>query len=403
MKIVLYDSNLFEAGGEERLLLEHARYLKRQGNNVWILTLIFHPNALFEKYHDIPIITFSDHQKPRKINMLEKIKLIFNIRKKLWELKPDLIIGQMVADCGILYIATLFSKIKYLTHIHGTIMWFPDENTKYSFLHLNVMRQLRKRVIGHQQFYPEARKASTWASAFKREVNAWIRYLGIRKAETVFTLSELMAAEILCLYGKKAVVLKGAYKPCIFDRVANYSIKADLGLADKKIILNINRLDARKRIDMLIKAFSLAEKRLKDAYLVIGGTGKEEENLKDLVRELGLDRIVFLGFVPEEKLLDYYATCDLFVHPNWADYAITVYEALAMGKKTLCTTEMEFDRTLLEYSQIFTAEPYPETFAQVLIQALECPNDNPIPNDLLRNYSWDNYFKQVELHFNIKR
>ena len=156
-------------------MLEHARFLKNKGNEVWILAVFFHPDALFDKYFDVPVIVLSDYQHPKKISVADKIRLIFNMRKKLRELKPDLIIGQLIADCPILYMTTLFSNLRYLTHIHGTIMWFPDDNTKYSFLHRKASRHLRLRVIGHQQFYPEFRKAPSLLSALKR-ISLKMRY-----------------------------------------------------------------------------------------------------------------------------------------------------------------------------------------------------------------------------------
>ena len=398
MRIVLFDSNLFEAGGEERLMLEHARYLRSMGHEVWIWTVFFDPKALFDKYFDFPVITFSPHSEPRRLSLAEKGRLVLAVRRKLRTLRPDLVVGQLVADCGILYIATLYPRIRYVTHIHGTIMWFPGENTKYSFLHRKNMRDLIGVVTGHRQFYLGRRKATTLSARIKRELDAVIHYLGVRKAEKVFTLSNLMAREIHHLYGKPAIVLRGAYESRIFEHTIRSSIKEDLQLEANRVILNINRLDPRKRVDLLIKAFALVQKNVEDTYLVIGGEGQEQARLRALAQDLGLERVIFLGFVPEEKLLDYYATCDLFVHPNWADYAITAYEALAMGKKLLCTEEMEFEEELLEYSQIFTAEPLPDRFAQALVAALETPNKNPIPEDLLRKYTWDNYFKRIEEH-----
>jgi len=398
VRLILFDSNLFEAGGEERLLLEHARYLRSKGHDVSVLTVFFDPKALFDKYTDIPIIALSSYHAPRVMTLAEKIRLTLAIRKQFRVLKPDLVLGQLAIDCSILYLACFFPKIRYATHIHGTIMWFPAESTKYSLLHRKTMRALRRGCDGHRQFYPESRKMNSFFAVLKREFDALLQVLGVRKAEKIFTLSNHMAHEITQLYGKPAFVLKGAYHERIFEHVAHSSIKQDLHLEKSRIILNINRLDPRKRVDLLIKAFALQEKRMSNTFLVIGGEGREAPRLKALTRELRLEHVIFLGFVPEQKLFDYYATCDLFVHPNWADYAISVYEVLAMGKKVLCTTEMEFDEELLGYSQIFTALPVPEAFAQALSIALEAPNDSPIPPTVLKRYTWENYFRQIEEH-----
>ena len=398
MRLLLFDSNLFEAGGEERLVLEHARYLKSRGHEVLVLTVFFDSKALFEKYTDIPVVALSSSRAPKAMTVSEKIRLTLSVRSRILAWKPDLVLGQLAVDCSLLYLACFCPKIRYSTHIHGTILWFPAENTKYSFLHRKTMQALRRQCIGHSQFYPETRRMKSFSAVAKREFDALLQYLGVRKAEKIFTLSNRMAHEITQLYGKPGVVLKGAYDERIFEHVPRSSLKADLHLEQARVILNVNRLDPRKRVDLLIRAFAQQEERLRDTFLVIGGDGREAPRLKALAKELRLKRIIFLGFVPEEKLLDYYATCDLFVHPNWADYAISVYEALATGRKVLCTTEMEFDRELLPYSQIFTAPPLPEAFARALSVALEAPNARPIPVALLKKYTWAAYFSQIENH-----
>lgn len=93
----------------------------------------------------------------------------------------------------------------------------------------------------------------------------------------------------------------------------------------------LSYLDRRKRIDVLIKAFLDANV---DGELVIGGKGADRDRLVDLAG--GDSRIKFAGFVPEEKMSDFYNSLDLFVFPTRIEgYGMPIVEAFACKKPVL--------------------------------------------------------------------
>ncbi len=127
--------------------------------------------------------------------------------------------------------------------------------------------------------------------------------------------------------------------------------------------------------------------------LVIGGKGSEEENLKNLARELGIeDKVKFVGYVSEDDLWDYYAGCDVFAHLNWADFALAPLEALALQRKVVWTTEMEMDDFLAQDRHIFVTEPTVEDAAGAIEKALV--TNVPEKNDLSA-YTSDVYFENL--------
>lgn len=90
----------------------------------------------------------------------------------------------------------------------------------------------------------------------------------------------------------------------------------------------LSHLVPRKRIDLLIKAFLAASI---DGELVIGGHGEDLPRLKMLARSD--HRIKFLGFVSDEKLVDFYNSLDLFVFPTKIEgYGLPIVEAFACKK-----------------------------------------------------------------------
>jgi glycosyltransferase involved in cell wall biosynthesis len=169
------------------------------------------------------------------------------------------------------------------------------------------------------------------------------------------------------------------------------NIKQKLGLQNKRIIFSVGRLDPRKRIDVLIKSFARILPKYEDLYLLIGGTGEEEERLKRLTEDFGItERVKFLGYIQDPELFDYYATCDVFAFPSWTSSGITPYEALAVGKKVVWTTEA--DEPVLEDSHIFLADPTVDDFVKGLEEALSAEVKGKSD---LSNYTWDKYFETV--------
>ncbi len=91
------------------------------------------------------------------------------------------------------------------------------------------------------------------------------------------------------------------------------------------------RLIRRKRIDLLIRAMD--ELRDENVTLALAGTGNEEERLKDLARDLGLEeRVRFAGYVEHDKVPAFFQAADLFVLPSVSEgMSIAVLEAMASG------------------------------------------------------------------------
>lgn len=79
------------------------------------------------------------------------------------------------------------------------------------------------------------------------------------------------------------------------------------------VILSVGRLVKRKGFDRVIENLPALLAAQLDVYYVICGRGPMESELRSLASKLGVEeRVFFAGYVPDEKLADYYAACDLF-------------------------------------------------------------------------------------------
>ena len=103
--------------------------------------------------------------------------------------------------------------------------------------------------------------------------------------------------------------------------------------------INICFLDAKKRVDILIIAFTEAFKNNKEIKLKIGGDGPELENLKLLCSELQMDsQISFLGRLSRENVRKEIEDSNAFVlSSEYETFGVVLIEALALGKPVIAT------------------------------------------------------------------
>jgi glycosyltransferase involved in cell wall biosynthesis len=101
--------------------------------------------------------------------------------------------------------------------------------------------------------------------------------------------------------------------------------------SEKFTILYVGRLGPRKGVDLAIESF--AELDCTDVELLIAGTGRHEDRLRDLTLRLGIaDRVRFLGFVPSDELPALYVSSELFVLlSSYEGYGLVLLESMACG------------------------------------------------------------------------
>lgn len=136
------------------------------------------------------------------------------------------------------------------------------------------------------------------------------------------------------------MLLSPGINPSDFLTSAEINLRADKGWKDRKIILMLSRLVARKGHSLVIKAMSRIISNYPHMLLLIGGTGKYREQIEKQVKDAGLvDNVIFLGFVPEEEKISYFRSCDVYCMPSDIDeesfdvegFGITFIEAAAAG------------------------------------------------------------------------
>lgn len=109
-----------------------------------------------------------------------------------------------------------------------------------------------------------------------------------------------------------------------------------LGLNDRTVIMTLGRLSTEERykgFDEVIEALPALAQQVPDISYLICGDGTDRDRLKAKAEALTVaDRVVFTGFVPEDRKADYYRLADAYVMPSRGEgFGIVLLEALACG------------------------------------------------------------------------
>lgn len=110
---------------------------------------------------------------------------------------------------------------------------------------------------------------------------------------------------------------------------------------DVPVVLYASKFMRRKHPDDLIRAMALLRERNVSATLFLVGTGEMEQELALLVGTLGLDNVVFGGFVNQSELPRVYATADIFVLPSENEpWGLIVNEVMCAGVPVVASEEV---------------------------------------------------------------
>ena len=92
------------------------------------------------------------------------------------------------------------------------------------------------------------------------------------------------------------------------------------------------------RVDLVIRAFAEVQKVFPHARLDLAGTGPTESEIRDLVRQLQISGVRFLGVVSRAEIGRVYDEADIFVNASSLDnMPVSVLEAFAAGTPVVST------------------------------------------------------------------
>ena len=149
------------------------------------------------------------------------------------------------------------------------------------------------------------------------------------------------------------------------------SIKDELGILDKRVIMHVGRISYEKHIDDIVRSLALLPD---DVVMIIVGDGPARADVENTVNGCGFqDRVFFTGFVDKHRLPEYYNSADVCVScSRFETQGLSIMEAMACRKPIVCPNARAFSVIIEDGKDGFLFDGGVEDMAEKINIALEC-------------------------------
>jgi phosphatidylinositol alpha-mannosyltransferase len=168
-------------------------------------------------------------------------------------------------------------------------------------------------------------------------------------------------------------------------------------------ILFVGRLEYRKGLGYLLRAYEQLKPLYPNLRLIIAGDGPLRRWYGNFLARKQLPDIVMAGYVASDQLPRYYASCDIFCSPATGDesFGIVLLEAMAAGRPIVATNIDGFRGVVTHGREALLVD---RKSKRQLAYALETLINGPqIRHDLARagqqtvqQYDWEHVVDQVQ-------
>ena len=173
----------------------------------------------------------------------------------------------------------------------------------------------------------------------------------------------------------------------------------------EKYVFCLSRIDTNKGHDLLLHAWDIVRKMISGVDLVIGGGSPNPKarelgvfaTMDKIIADAGMqDRVIRIGYVPDEMMRPYYQQAELFVMPSlFEPFGMTSQEAMACGTPVVASKFGGIRNTIQNGYNGFLIDPSdPNEFADAILHLLQdeqrCKEigENAY-KVILEEYSWE--------------
>ena len=364
LKIALVHDFLNQYGGAERVL----KALHELFPEAPIYTLLYDPEKMRGEFEKADIRTSFLQKFPRFLRKRHKWLLpLMPTAPETFNLRDfDLVISSSSAFAkGII----VKPKTIHLCYCHSPLRYAWDWNEKY----------LDEQGLGSRR--------RLLARFLLNYIRVWDRVAADR-VDFFVANSKYTQARLKKYYGRESVVV---YPPVDVNVGANIDANID---ANVDANVDVGRLQ-RRRPTSTTSPTSTTASTTADYFLIVSRLSpyKKIEIAVEGMNKLGLPLLVigegspkylkylqsiagpktkFLGWLPEEKIKEYYAGCRAFLFPGEDDFGIAPVEAMSFGKPVIALRRGGARETVLEgITGEFFNEPTIEVFADAIRRFME--------------------------------
>jgi glycosyltransferase involved in cell wall biosynthesis len=364
-------------GGAQLQVLRIAAILRRQGHEIILIGQgrkreirnHLHRFKIDSDFEILPVPRSPGKGLGRLISLFPNIYFLIPCLYQLFRYRHhyEIVHGQLLMGTGLVCaLATLFLGKPSIVKL-GSAGRFGDVMRVCN----GTARGIRKRLFGH---------ISKFACLTREIESELVDELGVPAKKLVRVPNGIDLNE---------------YHPVTAEQVSIN--KQALGFdASEKLVLFVGRLELKKRVDFLLKAWEIVQSDASiSARLLIVGDGGLRSGLEQLKRQLGIQETVdFYGV--SENIAQLMQTADLFVLPSVSEGLANVFlEAMAsalpiVATRTSGNAELLKDRV---NARFFSRDDYPDLAEQMRYLLTE----DQIARDIGRRAR-----KTVEAHFDIQ-
>lgn len=252
------------------------------------------------------------------------------------------------------------------------------------------------------------------ASKFKIKIAQVLENINFATCKKLVAVTDGVKKRLMDLYAipeSQIIVINNGANTRLFSPMDKNKAKSELKLDNSlKYVCFVGNLIYWQGVEYLIKASPLILKKCPDTRFLVVGDGVMKEELMQLADDLGsLDKTLFVGRVPYEKVPVYINASDVCVAPFIRERnskiglsALKTYEYLACGKP-LVASRIPGVKELIETSGsgISVRPEDPEELSTAVIKLL--PDENTRNqmgkkgrNYIIENHSWESVARKVK-------
>lgn len=223
-----------------------------------------------------------------------------------------------------------FSKIRYLKNILKVKKIIRDINPDILHAHYATSYGLIGSLINYKPYIISVWGSDVYDFPNRSIIHKFILEYNLRKADKILSTSKAMAVETN-KYSNKDILVT----PFGVD-IEKFSPNKYKSKEEKNefVIGTIKTLEDIYGIDILIRAFKIVKDRNNiNIRLKIAGRGSKERHLKNLTKELEIDKYVdFLGYINQNQVAEEFRNFDIAIFPSFFEsFGVAAVEAQACG------------------------------------------------------------------------
>ncbi len=210
------------------------------------------------------------------------------------------------------------------------------QREKFDVLHMHEPwvplsnQQILKRVTCPVVATFHAKLPDNWVAGAIKTVGRVYTAPPLKHIDVCVAVSESAAEHISAVLGKPVQIIPNAVNLSAFTPATDWE-PIDL---NQKTLLYVGRLEARKGVTYLLKAFKKLHDKHPDTQLIIGGNGPDRAALEKQAVDDATGAVLFLGYLEDAHKKELLQRADLFCAPAiyGESFGVILIEALASGQ-----------------------------------------------------------------------